>query len=442
MTTTTTTTTTISNSQPHTHAQSQSLSPHGFNYVRKVSFDNFDPPTVIDDFDNNSPYYSIKHISSKPTKVVHPNKPNHKPILKIKEADKDTILPFAALQSNKYDNSYIPPENLKTNSAANAKHRKKSLVEMTDEEILALDEQFRTRKINLSSFQFENDQYTVPYANADNWAPNKYSQKLGELDLDKTEYPTNPVMPTKNSVCLRFQHPLYAEAVDHLLSTGHNPKYYMCALNATMESWAALDYYLEKVGHDGDTLIVSFSVNDDNNLNELAHKLASVILQKVATHDSQLKIALNVEFFNTSNYVNDIVNLYMPSMVIVGCKNYKKRRASSIMTNKNYVPVIYMSPEDVDAMPNLRHHGGSKRNTPTESRSGSSSSTASTDVTATGSGSKNGNSGRTLGSNGNGNGNMVSSGGVSFNQPFGNKTTTTNTQIPVIQTNVLTHQPP
>ncbi|GME71003.1 unnamed protein product [Ambrosiozyma monospora] len=185
---------------------------------------------------------------------------------------------------------------------------------MTDEEILALDEQFRTRKINLNSFQFENDQYTVPYANADNWAPNKYSQRLGELDLDKTEYPTNPVMPTKNSVCLRFQHPLYADFVSQMT---HAPKYYMCVLNATMESWAALDYYFEKVGHDGDTLIVSFSVNDDHNLNsnsklnlnELAHKLSSVILQKISTHESQLKIALNVEFFNTCHYVNDIVNL-------------------------------------------------------------------------------------------------------------------------------------
>ncbi|KAG7756412.1 hypothetical protein KL911_001214 [Ogataea haglerorum] len=255
-------------------------------YRRRVSFNNLDVDIINDQSVPNEPPESV----SKP-----------KPILK----NRDQVL-----------------------TAGGDRYRKKSLVEMSDEEILQLDSQFATKRVNIDDFKFETDYPLV----VDPFSQSKLARKT--FHKLATDYPTRPTVRT-SSLCFSFQHPDWSQKIS-------NNRFYLVLISSKASSLGAIDYYLDSKARDGDNVIICCSINDEKYKDEYLPELMEIILDKFYKHDADLKVQINFEFCRSVNYLRDILNLYNPTAILVGSP-HRKRRFGSIVGLKSIIPIVYVN---------------------------------------------------------------------------------------------------
>ncbi|KAG7790998.1 hypothetical protein KL910_000430 [Ogataea haglerorum] len=255
-------------------------------YRRRVSFNNLDVDIINDQSVPNEPPESV----SKP-----------KPILK----NRDQVL-----------------------TAGGDRYRKKSLVEMSDEEILQLDSQFATKRVNIDDFKFETDYPLV----VDPFSQSKLARKT--FHKLATDYPTRPTVRT-SSLCFSFQHPDWSQKIS-------NNRFYLVLISSKASSLGAIDYYLDAKARDGDNVIICCSINDEKYKDEYLPELMEIILDKFYKHDADLKVQINFEFCRSVNYLRDILNLYNPTAILVGSP-HRKRRFGSIVGLKSIIPIVYVN---------------------------------------------------------------------------------------------------
>ncbi|ODV84281.1 hypothetical protein CANARDRAFT_184653, partial [[Candida] arabinofermentans NRRL YB-2248] len=208
--------------------------------------------------------------------------------------------------------------------------RKKSLVEMTDEEILQLDSQFATKAVDVDQFKFENEFSVLPISQSSS----KLLRRITQNAKNKTGYPTKPIIRT-NSVCLSYKHELFSSDLN-------NNKYYFILLQHRMCSLGSIDYYLDKQCKDGDNVIICCSINDDNDIEEFANQYTDILLMRLWKQNPNLKIQVTFELFKNINYLEELINLYNPSMILVG-SDFKQRRSSSVLSRKAFIPIVYVN---------------------------------------------------------------------------------------------------
>ncbi|KAG7769049.1 hypothetical protein KL946_000332 [Ogataea haglerorum] len=255
-------------------------------YRRRVSFNNLDVDIINDQSVPNEP----------PESVSMP-----KPILK----NRDQVL-----------------------TAGGDRYRKKSLVEMSDEEILQLDSQFATKRVNIDDFKFETDYPLV----VDPFSQSKLARKT--FHKLATDYPTRPTVRT-SSLCFSFQHPDWSQKIS-------NNRFYLVLISSKASSLGAIDYYLDSKARDGDNVIICCSINDEKYKDEYLPELMEIILDKFYKHDADLKVQINFEFCRSVNYLRDILNLYNPTAILVGSP-HRKRRFGSIVGLKSIIPIVYVN---------------------------------------------------------------------------------------------------
>ncbi|KAG7701977.1 hypothetical protein KL923_000332 [Ogataea haglerorum] len=265
-------------------------------YRRRVSFNNLDVDIINDQSVPNEPPESV----SKP-----------KPILK----NRDQVL-----------------------TAGGDRYRKKSLVEMSDEEILQLDSQFATKRVNIDDFKFETDYPLV----VDPFSQSKLARKT--FHKLATDYPTRPTVRT-SSLCFSFQHPDWSQKIS-------NNRFYLVLISSKASSLGAIDYYLDSKARDGDNVIICCSINDEKYKDEYLPELMEIILDKFYKHDADLKVQINFEFCRSVNYLRDILNLYNPTAILVGSP-HRKRRFGSIVGLKSIIPIVYVNEGYEEQRPQL-----------------------------------------------------------------------------------------
>lgn len=250
---------------------------------------------------------------------------------------------FNNTASNAFTNNYtLQPSNNNINNT----FRKKSYSEMSDSELLALDSQFSVRSIDIQkSYGFPiNSRLSSPtFSNSDkntlnsDFTLNSF-KNLSPNALDH-EYPTKPII-TKNSICYNFKH-------SNLLNSDLNDKFYLILLSNKSSSLSSLDYYINKISSKGDTIVICCSLSTSilgNNKNEsldiFINSFTSLILSFL---ESNLLNPINItfEFFKSGTFFNEVLNLYQPSLIIVGTNNPKTKSTSITTPNRKLLSVVY-----------------------------------------------------------------------------------------------------
>lgn len=214
---------------------------------------------------------------------------------------------------------------------------KKTLLEMTDKEIMLLDKQFSQKSVDVEkSYRFDSDPRLSPLNNSAAARSGGFSSKAFSL-LKMSDYPTKPIIK-KNSICLNFKHAKYSQ---HL----NNNKFYLILISKYKSSLAAINFYLENYSKNGDNIVICASISnvfDPSKLQGCILDLVDLILAKIVAYDANLAIQINFEFFRNINYMSETLNLYQPSLIIVGSRLQKSKYTSIATSTKNFVPLVYV----------------------------------------------------------------------------------------------------
>jgi hypothetical protein len=216
---------------------------------------------------------------------------------------------------------------------------------MSDNELLALDAQFNVRSVDIQKsygFDVTPRLSTSAISNSD-----KDSMSFGSgpgdfrnlsRNLMLHEYPTKPII-RKNSICVNFKHA-------SLSNTDLNDKFYLIVLTNKSSSLSCFNYYLEKIASKGDTIVISCSLstsilgNDKNDaLDSFIDEFTSHILNHLTTSKP---INITFEFFKSFSYINEVMNLYQPSLILIGSDTEITKSTSITTPTRKLVSVVYV----------------------------------------------------------------------------------------------------
>lgn len=215
---------------------------------------------------------------------------------------------------------------------------KKSLLDMTDQELTLLDSQFSTKSVDVEkNYRFDSDPRLSPLTNAAaavrKGGADSYSFSL----LKMSDYPTKPIIK-KNSICLNFKHAKYSQKMN-------SNKFYLILISKYKSSLSAIDFYLENYSKSGDNIVICASISnvfDQTMVERCILDLVGLILEKFTAYDKDLAIQVNFEFFHKIDYMSETLNLYQPSLIIVGSRENRNKYTSMATTTKNFVPLVYV----------------------------------------------------------------------------------------------------
>ncbi|VEU23882.1 DEKNAAC105008 [Brettanomyces naardenensis] len=292
------------------------LKPSQF-FSRRVSFDDY-KPDIIEPSDvlliHPPPYRNSSPSDSEDD--LHPSSQHLKPILK-----KTMSEPPRSSATRLYE---IPGTGVK-----------KSLLDMTDQEILLLDSQFSKKQIDVEkNYRFDSDPRLSPVSNP---AAARKGSTNGFKFLNMTDYPTKPIIK-KNSICLNFRHSKYTQELN-------SNKFYLILISKYKSSLTAIDFYLENYSKNGDNLVICASISNvfkEDILEDCILQLVELILDKFVKYNKDLAVQINFEFFRNINYMSETLNLYQPSLIIVGSRESKNKYTSIATSTKNFVPLVYV----------------------------------------------------------------------------------------------------
>lgn len=144
----------------------------------------------------------------------------------------------------------------KQEKKAEPEKRKKSYMDMTDEELAQLEKQLRSggRETNtdLNSFDFS-QQYKLYIGNTVvKPSPSSKSSGAGGKPSDMTlNYPSRPSI-THKAISITKEHTDYRKRY-----TDTNTRTVVCFLNGRRHTWATVDWFIKEAARDGDHLVVA-----------------------------------------------------------------------------------------------------------------------------------------------------------------------------------------
>ncbi|QPG73381.1 hypothetical protein FOA43_000691 [Brettanomyces nanus] len=288
-------------------------------FNRSVSFDDYQPEIIEPaEFLNihPPPYSSSGPNAHNGDRCLSENHPHLKSILK-----RTSVQPVRTSAQKLYE---IPGTGIS-----------KSLLDMTDQEILLLDSQFSKRHVDVEkNYRFDSDPRLSPVGNP--FAAKKVSNSAFNF-LNMTDYPTKPIIK-KNSICLNFRHSKYTQEIN-------SNKFYLILISKYKSSLSAIDFYLENYSKDGDNLVICASISNafqESLVEQCILQLVDLILDKFVRFNKNLAVKVNFEFFRNINYMGETLNLYQPSLIIVGSKSPGNKYTSITTTTKSFVPLVYV----------------------------------------------------------------------------------------------------
>jgi hypothetical protein len=365
---------TTSTSTTKTCATTTSLTPTIAPYRRRVSFDNYQPeaippPLLLENTYNIPTCRAQAHLNPIPSSSNSGAPPA--PILKNKtkpqsqsqfqsagslSGNSSPLLSNAATTgSNSGTTSIGTNTNKHTNNASHnyslqppntsGNIRKKSYSEMSDNELLALDAQFNVRSVDIQKsygFDVTPRLSTSAISNSD-----KDSMSFGSgpgdfrnlsRNLMLHEYPTKPII-RKNSICVNFKHA-------SLSNTDLNDKFYLIVLTNKSSSLSCFNYYLEKIASKGDTIVISCSLSTSilgNDKNDALDSFISEFTSHILNHLTTSKpINITFEFFKSFSYINEVMNLYQPSLILIGSDTETTKSTFITTPNRKLVSVVHV----------------------------------------------------------------------------------------------------
>lgn len=357
--------------------------PRPTSFKRKVSFDNYKPTSIPNCNNEGIGNYMTEQLQSRldrsKAKVGnnlfknsgHPHSSDQhlptekgmtirKSILKKNDLNSSSFAPSSNFNLdsnirqatetailNTTNNAFISTNynSLQHSNSINNVLRKKSYSEMSDSELLALDNQFNLNK-GSDNFQ-KNYGFDVNSRLSPNTFSNSNKDTLNSnlfshfKNLNLKEYPTKPII-TKNSICSNFKNYSDYEFSD---------KFYLILLSNKSASLSSLDYYLNKFANNGDTIVICCSLstsilgNDKSDqLNDLIDSFINLILNYLETHSNINIPKLNItfEFFKSFTYLNEVINLYQPCLILVGTNNDKSKSTSITTSNNKLISLVHV----------------------------------------------------------------------------------------------------
>lgn len=304
---------------------------------------------VFDSFQeiNNKGYKS--NLSTTRRKIPKLPPPPNKSILKRSVddvQDQGAAIP-KSFNENDQQNSFA--------SVLPSQQRKKSLVEMTAEELLAMDAQFRTG-VNLDEFKFDGDNY-LPFHNLSSIDSKKPKNGLPNIDKlvgnivtvnNRKLLKTNSI--NFNSYTVSFRHRLMTKFIDQTYESFETDeeedeeedderpeslRELIVYISGRRHTWDSINWVLKNFLVDGDHLVIISQLPPENNSNvdykdELidcdfikskADALSSYIFKAIELLNKQdLKISITIEFIKDSsvkNLIKNSINLYNPNFFII-----------------------------------------------------------------------------------------------------------------------------
>ncbi len=301
-------------------------------FTRRVSFDDYEPAVIepADVLSIHPPPYSSQSSSDDEGSSIEANfNASKNPSLPSKNYHLKSIL--------KKQEEEEPINTARKLYEIPGTGIKKSLLDMTDQELTLLDSQFSTKSIDVEkNYRFDSDPRLSPLTNAAaarKAGADSYSFSL----LKMSDYPTKPIIK-KNSICLNFKHAKYSQKMN-------SNKFYLILISKYKSSLSAIDFYLENYSKSGDNIVICASISnvfDQTLVERCILDLVGLILEKFVAYDEDLAIQINFEFFRKIDYMSETLNLYQPSLIIVGSREKRNKYTSMATSTKNFVPLVYV----------------------------------------------------------------------------------------------------
>ncbi|GMM27922.1 hypothetical protein DAMA08_006380 [Martiniozyma asiatica (nom. inval.)] len=230
---------------------------------------------------------------------------------------------------------------------------------LSDSELLQLDSQFSAGKSPQIDGYRQIDSArlpSVPISSCDHSTINRFTK----IKSAQKEYPTKPII-TRNSISHVYKHPHHSKAISNVNASNNSDsnnnnnnnnknKLYLILLSDFAASIDALDYYHSNHFKAGDTLIIASSlssraVGTDNNakLQTFIKKFEDFIIEYIGN----VNLRIVFEFFKSPNFLNDLLTLYAPSMVIIGTDKKYTRSTSFSTSARKFIPLIYAGLEEL-----------------------------------------------------------------------------------------------
>ncbi|CDK28737.1 unnamed protein product [Kuraishia capsulata CBS 1993] len=292
--------------------------------------------------------------------------------------------------------------------------RKKSIVEMTDAELLAMDAQFSKTSLNVEDFNFENQpSYFGGYSSNKKGSNTNWKNKF---DAVLRGYPTRPTI-SHGSCCITVKHrdfpvlvsnpevevhqrrpslskssdqAAYLKKLGRLETLDFYNRTLLILISGRKHTWNSIDYTLSNLVKDGDRVVigsyaniqevegahpqVSAAYNEPNDGNEKddfyershnysitydeIHKSAQNImnyaLEYIDSKDLKERLVITVDLINctsSKDVFKDCFKLYDPQLVICGIKNNKPEVGDSLLWYKKKVKTVALPYFLIDRCP-------------------------------------------------------------------------------------------
>lgn len=312
-------------------------------FRRRVSFDHYDPNP---------------HEKHPPLNCKEQLSPTIKPILKNDLPAQPRSTKDSTLSINTIGNFSLPgsPQAQKSSFSSNnaADHNSLQSSEpsrvhkspyggLSDSELLELDSQFNNRTIDFQKsygFSPTSRLQTNSISNRNKNLIDTHFRNLSPNAILK-EYPTKPIL-TKNSFCFNYTH-------SKLANNDFSDRFYIVLLSNKSASLSSIDYFLNHIASKGDTLVICCSLSTSILGNDKTEQLESfiedftdLILSHIGANDKigEKPISVTFEFFKSFSYMDEVLNLYQPSVVIVGTANEQTKSTSMTTPERKFISVV------------------------------------------------------------------------------------------------------
>lgn len=122
---------------------------------------------------------------------------------------------------------------------------------------------------------------------------------------------------------------------------------------------ASLNYYMKKISSKGDTIVICCSLstsilgNEKSNLlNEFISNFTQTILSYLQKNNYPINITF--EFFKSYSYIDQVLELYQPSLIIVGTNNPSTKSSSLTTQEKKLISLVYVGNDQLNENQNTQ----------------------------------------------------------------------------------------
>lgn len=233
-----------------------------------------------------------------------------------------------------------------------SQQRKKSLVEMTTEEILAMDNQYRKGSVDLNKFQFDGDNY-LPFHNMssiDSKRPNNGLPNIDKLAGNIVTFNNKKIIKPNSmnfkSYSVSFRQKDMSNYIEKIYESYEQDnsnkeerelpeslRGIMIYISGRRHTWDSINWVLKNFLIDGDQLVIIsqlpiFDDDDDDDeiiesefIKKKAESLSNYIFNAIELLGKEnLKISISIEFIkdkNVGDLVKNSIHLYNPGFFLI-----------------------------------------------------------------------------------------------------------------------------